>query len=290
MLDPDGIEPDDERAMRRRGLRIGRECDGVVRIEGTLVAEIGIKLRRAIDSYLNPKTGVVFLAGAPGRARTGDAGEGTSDAVDSRSLEQKRHDIFASLIDAAARSGELPTAGGNAPIVLVSVRSDDLANGSGVGWIDGAETPVSLRAVAQFACAGGIQRVLQTSAGRVISLSSPERCFTPHQRRAISVRDGGCIIPGCHVAAGWCEIHHVTPNAEGGATETDNGVLLCWFHHRSIDAAGWRVRMAAGVPQILAPPWIDRGARWRPATRSRTTVADGLDRRMDASARSVMRR
>jgi 5-methylcytosine-specific restriction protein A len=64
----------------------------------------------------------------------------------------------------------------------------------------------------------------------------------------------------------------------GGATHTGNGVLLCWFHHRTIDTAGWQVRMNRGSPQVKAPPWIDRDAPWRAATKSRTRMSDGIDR------------
>ncbi|WP_369816480.1 HNH endonuclease signature motif containing protein, partial [Agromyces sp. Root81] len=79
--------------------------------------------------------------------------------------------------------------------------------------------------------------------------------------------------------AAWCEIHHVTPDAHGGPTHTDNGVLLCWYHHRSIDTSGWAIRMRHGVPEIRPPSWLDPGGRWRTTTTSPTRLADRLDRR-----------
>ncbi|WP_244946337.1 HNH endonuclease signature motif containing protein [Microbacterium saccharophilum] len=68
--------------------------------------------------------------------------------------------------------------------------------------------------------------------------------------------------------AGWCEIHHVTEHAHGGATHTDNGVLLCWYHHRFLDRIGWRIRMNQGVPEVMAPVWFDASMRWRAVTTS----------------------
>ncbi|WP_370455339.1 HNH endonuclease signature motif containing protein [Diaminobutyricimonas sp. LJ205] len=91
------------------------------------------------------------------------------------------------------------------------------------------------------------------------------------------MRDGGCLIPDCPIPAAWSEIHHVLEWANGGKTHTDNGVLLCWFHHRTIDSSGWQIRMVRGSPQIKAPPWIDPNADWRPATKSRTRLADEID-------------
>jgi hypothetical protein len=91
--------------------------------------------------------------------------------------------------------------------------------------MDGVDEPIPMAAVTQFACAGGIQKLLLKD-GRIESLWSPERCFTPQQRKAIAARDRGCVIPGCRIPASWCEIHHVIEHSKGGPTETGNGVAL----------------------------------------------------------------
>jgi hypothetical protein len=251
-LDPDGAEQSAEEAMRHRGLtRVGTR-DGLVQYRMELMPEISGKLERALDACVSPKTAPVFLDGAqPVDAAT---------LEDDRSAAQKRHDAFAALVDAASRSAELPTIGGAAPTVLVRVDAKELRSGSGAGWIDGVEQPISMGAINQLACAGGIQRVVFDELGAVVALGTPERIFNAQQRRAISARDGGCVIPGCRVPAGWCEIHHVREWSKGGVTNTDNGVLLCWFHHRTIDSSGWAVTMRRGVPHVRAPGWIDRAA------------------------------
>ncbi|GAA1960181.1 hypothetical protein GCM10009776_23440 [Microbacterium deminutum] len=103
--------------------------------------------------------------------------------------------------------------------------------------------------------------------------------FNRHQRRAIALRDGGCIIPGCAVPAAWCEIHHVVESAHGGPTHTDNGVMLCWFHHRFLEWHQWKIRMNRGVPEVQAPPWNDSSGRWRPVTKSAIRLTELLVRR-----------
>ena len=196
-----------------------------------------------------------------------------------------RHDVLASIIQTAARSAEQPSIGGASPTVLVSVRASDLESGRGVAHADGVGIPVSLRAARHLICAGGIQTVILDDHGAILQLGSQERCFTPAQRRAITLRDGGCLIPGCSVPASWCEIHHVIPDADGGPTHPDNGVLVCWFHHRTIDTSGWEIRMIRGAPQIRPPQWLDPDRRWRPATKSPTRLADQLERqRSDPAA------
>jgi hypothetical protein len=136
--------------------------------------------------------------------------------------------------------------------------------------------PLGMRAALHVGCAGVIQRVTLGDDGRILRLGTEERVFNRHQRRAIALRDGGCIIPGCGVPAGWCELHHVEEHAKGGATHTDNGVLLCWFHHRFIDLVGWKIRMNHGIPEVRAPGWCDATLRWRPVTTSKTRLQDAV--------------
>jgi hypothetical protein len=259
-LDPDGVEPEAEDAMRRRCLvRLGTR-DGLVRYRMDLMPEIFGKLEQAIAAVVSPKSAPVFLSDADPLAQ-GDRDERTSG--------QKRHDAFASLVDAAARSADVASMGGAAPTVLVTVDERDLVAGRGAGWIDRVDEPIPMAAITQFACAGGMQKLILGREGEIVSLWSPERCFTSQQRRAIAVRDGGCVIPGCRVPAGWCEVHHVWEHSRGGPTHTDNGVTLCWYHHRSIDTGGWSIRMRNGVPHVRAPGWLDPGGTWRPVGSAR---------------------
>lgn len=270
-LDPDGAEPNDERAMRRRGFRIGRTArDGLIPVTGELMPEVAAKLTRLFDAHLSPRVGGAFQSDED-HARAAESGE-------DRTPDQQRHDVLAAIVDTAARSGEHPTIGGAAPTVLVSVRASDLASGRGVAHADGIDTPISLRAARHMICTGGTQTIAFDDTGRIIRLGSPERCFTAHQRRAIILRDGGCIIPGCTIPAAWTEIHHVTAHTDGGPTHPDNGVLLCWFHHRTIDTSGWIIRMARGVPYVRPPRWLDPTGTWRPSTKSPTRLADQRER------------
>ncbi|MFD3443545.1 DUF222 domain-containing protein [Microbacteriaceae bacterium 4G12] len=263
-LDPDGLEPDESHAMAKRGFRLGPERNGLVPVSGGLLPEAAGRVKRLFDAYLTPTTAPAFLQ---------DEELADKDAVnDPRTKDQQRHDILIGVLDAVARSGNTPTIGGAAPTVLVTVRAEDLDNG-GAGYVDGVESPLSPTTVTQLVCSGGIQKVLIGRNGRILKLGSAERCFTAPQRRVITARDGGCLIPGCSIPAGWCEVHHVIPAADGGPTHPDNGVLLCWFHHRTIDTSGWAIPMRAGAPEVQAPPWLDHTRRWRPATKSRTTMA-----------------
>ncbi|RNE62214.1 HNH endonuclease signature motif containing protein [Cryobacterium tepidiphilum] len=276
-LDQDGAKPREKQAMQHRGFRFGRERDGLVPVSGMLMPEIAAKAIRVMDAYLSPRTAPVAFIDEETAAR-GD----NYDRSDTRTADQKRHDIFAVIVATAAGAAETPTIAGDAPTVLVSVRQEDLEANTGVGHIDGLELPISIATVQQMICDGGLQKVVLKKNGKIVELGTKERTFNRAQRRAIMLRDGGCIIPGCDIPAAWTEIHHVKPDRDGGPTHTSNGVCLCWFHHRTIDTSGWEIRMIDGSPQVKAPPWIDRTRRWRPATKSPTRLTDALEQTHNA--------
>jgi hypothetical protein len=104
--------------------------------------------------------------------------------------------------------------------------------------------------------------VLFDERGQIVSIGTTARVFTAVQRRAIVLRDRECVIPGCHVPATWCEIHHVHEHARGGPTHTSNGVALCWHHHRTLETSGWQIRMRHGAPEIRGPHWWDPHRGW----------------------------
>ncbi len=188
-------------------------------------------------------------------------------AEDYRTREQSGADLFAAMLTAITTTRDFTTP----PAVLVTIATNsDHGTGTGTGnntggcrigsdqsfartgLINGQPAPRSM--ITQIMCDSGTQIVGQDPTGRVLSLSTTARVFTPNQRRAIAARDGHtCLIPHCRIPATACEAHHVLPWSENGKTHVDNGVLLCWQHHRMIDQHYWAVTMIDGVPHITSP-------------------------------------
>ncbi|MGO1629739.1 MAG: DUF222 domain-containing protein [Microbacterium sp.] len=260
-LSRDGVESDAECAERLRGVNLGRERDGLVHIWGDLVPETAAALSRLFDAH----NGSPVRFAPTASDEDADAPWGDDAPTDPRTAQQKRHDAFTSMVHTAAASAEAPTLGGAAPTLLVTVDAHDIDGG--IARIDGIDIPVPAGIAHRIACTGAVQKMVFDDRGRLVRLGTKERLFNAHQRRAITARDGGCIIPGCSVPAAWCEIHHVEEHSHGGATHTDNGVLLCWWHHHNLDRSGWSIEMRRGVPHVAAPRWLDRHRRFRP-TRS----------------------
>ncbi|MFJ4165416.1 DUF222 domain-containing protein [Microbacterium sp. NPDC089698] len=291
-LDPDGAEPEDRAGERNRALRVGALRDGVHPVSGGLLPEVAAQLQRLNDALNNPaangspsraapssvsgsaRAAVSFSTDGITRDEMGERTDAEPDTVDGlpvpddiRTPAQRNHDNLAMILHAAAASGGLPDLGGAAPTLVVSVTAEDYVSGTGRARLEGTGGDVPVSVARHTACAGGVQRVLFDERGQIVSIGTTARVFTAVQRRAIVLRDRECVIPGCHVPATWCEIHHVQEHARGGPTHTSNGVALCWHHHRTLDVSGWQVRMRHGVPEIRGPHWWDPYRGWhRPRT------------------------
>ncbi|HET8928620.1 MAG TPA: DUF222 domain-containing protein [Microbacterium sp.] len=261
VLDPDGVLPDYERAMRRRTLTVGRERDNLVPLHGNVLPDVAAQLMRLAHAHNSPRVDD-RTGGGPAFREDPDA-DGSLIPHDERTSGQKLHDVLATILGVAARAAETPSIGGAAPTLQVTIPAEDLDRHDGIGFVDGTDTTVPAFVARQIACTGGIQTLTLSADNRIVQLGSPERVFNRRQRRAMIARDGQCIIPGCHVPAEWCEFHHVVDYAKGGPTHTDNGVALCWWHHRTLETSGWLIRMVDGVPEVRAPYYIDPQMLWR---------------------------
>jgi len=66
----------------------------------------------------------------------------------------------------------------------------------------------------------------------------------PWLLRQVRYRDGGCRFPGCGTKA-FTQAHHIVFWREGGATDLDNLVTLCSWHHKLVHEYGWWIKGSA---------------------------------------------
>ncbi len=77
----------------------------------------------------------------------------------------------------------------------------------------------------------------------VLDVGRSYRTAPPKLRRALTVRDGGCAVPGCDLDASRCEAHHITYWEHHGQTAIANMVLLCAKHHHMVHTGTWRIEV-----------------------------------------------
>ena len=284
-LDPDGAEPRDDRIYRKRAFRLGREVDGLTPFSGVLTPVDAALLLSAFDEADKPGNAPRFVSEvdrASGTALVTDAnGETTIEFVDPRTREQRHYDVVTGLLGAGVRStGAEPGGMRSKAEVTAIITLDDLRNGTGVGFVDTVDEPVSAATVRQLVCASGFAPILLGDAGEVLMLGQTRRRFSPAQVRALRVRDGGCV--NCGAPPGWCDAHHVDEwERDDGATDIDNGVLLCAECHRLIHQHAYALKMIDGRPHILAPPWLDPDQKWRRLGGARTQMITALQKRRE---------
>jgi hypothetical protein len=100
---------------------------------------------------------------------------------------------------------------------------------------DGAELGrLSAETLRRIACDAGVTRVVTDGESAPLDVGRTTRVVPPALWRALVVRDGGCVDPGCDRPPGWCDAHHRVHWVDGGATSLDNLELRCRRHHRAV--------------------------------------------------------
>jgi hypothetical protein len=245
IVDPDGAEPREDLLRARSGLSISRTPDGMVRWVISMHPEAAGYLTTALDARTAPRRRPAFGNDADVDADT-----------DSRTLGQRRLDA---LTDMARESIQHDTGevAGSAVTMLVTVALDDLRSGIGTAQIAGVDEPISAATARRLAACATIIPAVLGGPSQPLDLGREERLFSQSQRRALAIRDGGCVWPGCTAPPGWCEVAHLLSWLDGGGTDLDNGVLMCPFHHRRLDRDGWSLAWRSGELWLTPPAHID---------------------------------
>ena len=228
--DPEGFAYEQAQKIEDRRLRLSSWEDGGLTLGGILDPIGGAALRSALE---------------PLARRLGPD--------DKREREQR-------LADALV---ELASGGEQKAHIQVTATAETLMGLFGAEAADVDLTqPVGIETLRRLACDSGITRVLFDKESAVVEVGRAKRTVTPHQRRAVEARDGGCVWPRCSRAARWCAAHHVVHWARGGRTNLDNLVLLCHRHHVMVHEHGWQLVRTDDGRALTIPPPIRFASPW----------------------------
>ncbi len=145
---------------------------------------------------------------------------------------------------------------------LTAGNGDIGSAGFGAGTVLGTRAAGTLLAsdtIRKLACDAGIVPLVLGTDGRILDQGRERRLFTTAQVRALWLRDRHCTFDGCDAPAEWADAHHLIHWIDGGATNLDNGALLCGRHHTIVH----RDRLA-GTLTPRGVVWDRRPGSYRP--------------------------
>ena len=180
----------------------------------------------AVDALLDPVSAetVITAVGAL-------AGPADRDGTDGRTSPQRRADALVEVCRRFLDGGDAPISGGQKPHLEVIVDIDGLTGGRVSRSEIGRGRPLGPAAREFLACDATVCGVIMEGPHTVLQMGRRTRVATPAQLRALAVRDGGCVVPGCDRPPDWCDAHHLVPWVHGGLTDIDEMCLLCRPHH-----------------------------------------------------------
>lgn len=159
--------------------------------------------------------------------------------------------------DPPPSEGEDPDLPVIAPQVVVMLTLEELegrAKTHGVTAHGFSLSPTDLR---QALAKAKIIPMVLGGKGEILDIGRSQRKHPRYMRLGISVRDRGCIVPGCTMDPERCNIHHIKFWSEGGVTAVYWSAMLCDTHHHDVHAGLIRVIPDSGVPKVILPRFMD---------------------------------
>lgn len=141
------------------------------------------------------------------------------------------------LVEVCATSGDLSTP---PPQLTVHVDLEALVDDASSGVAEISRGPVIANQTARrLACDAVVEAAVYRD-NIMVGVGGNSRTVPGWLRRLVEARDHHCQWMGCDRTR-WVQAHHIQHWADGGATDLDNLILLCGFHHRFLHEHGWHI-------------------------------------------------
>lgn len=261
------VEREYKQAVRDRHLKFTHHGDGAVSFRGSLPTTEAEGFIEILHSYMAQiKRGL-------------DIADPEAEYI---TPAMHRADALIAMVRAHQAHSMAPNNGGDRPRVVLTIDLATLqaaAEGAGypIGQMLGTGEAIPAGVLRQWLCDGEIMPVVLGGPSEVLDVGRSRRLVTPEIRRALEVRDRGCVFPGCDRAPNACHAHHITPWWAGGETRLDNLVLVCPHHHGIVEpgtnpnADRWSIALGVdGTPYVTPPRRVDPEQRPRIHNRFRS--------------------
>ena len=255
----DSGESEYKRQRARRCVRVWDSDDGMVELHGKFDPVTGRRIGNRLQAearrlYEADKKNAKDADGG-GHARgskdagiRADTGNGRGDAANNptarRSFDQCMADALDALTSAANSGGGKPFA----DITVVAHVDDD--TGRLVAEIAGGD-PLPPAVLEEINCNARFKGALYDTRGALLWQGYSRRFVTQAQMDALIARYGGCFH--CNAHPDMCQAHHIRPVSQGGTTNIDNMVPICWDCHQKVHRYGWQIHTRDGQ-HTLHPP------------------------------------
>jgi len=243
------LRGEEDRALAATKLTLHDNHDGTTTGHFTVPTLAANILKKVVQQMASPRRfaqqaarHAKARAAAQGSALTaGQVAEATWDAFRAEDLDwsQKYGRAFVELLE------HLPTdhlSGKVNATVLITLDHDQLKASLGAAHLDTGHD-LSASEARRLACGAGLLPAVLDGQSQLLDLGRTQRFFTEAQRVALSINYDSCAAEDCDRPYAWTEHHHHDPWATGGATDLDNAVPLCGFHHRRMHHPGFHHRI-----------------------------------------------
>ena len=240
-----GLPAAEDRSVNTLDHRV--TSDGRLQVRADLDAEVGAKLVAAVEELSAPRP----------------EPDGTPDT---RSASRRRADALETVLDIAARGGDIASAPRTQLLVTVPADTPDLAQLEFMGSI-------STMTLERLTCDTAVTTVIVDGEQVPLDMGRDKRLFPAPLRKALYLRDQCCIK--CGAPPGRTHAHHIVHWTHGGDTSLSNGCLLCPACHANVHHDGWNVVMGLDKhPWLIPPATVDPHRQPIPAYNRRTMRLD----------------
>lgn len=236
LLDPGGAEARFLARHEKRSFRTFRGQDGQKRASMVFDDEGDLFLETMMAAALRPRRG------GPRFVDADEKEQAASLADDPRTNDQLAYDLIMDVLRAGALADAESVFGTRQAGVRLVQPVDADGNSAPVAHSEDHLISVPAAVAEQHMCESGFVPVTVDACGNPLDVGREQRLFTPKQRIALAIRDGGCRWRGCDRPASYCEAHHIDEwERDNGRTDIDRGILLCRYHHMTLHHGGWRI-------------------------------------------------
>ena len=255
----DSGESEYQRQRARRCVRVWDADDGMVELHGKFDPVTGRRIGNRLQAearrlYEADKKNAKDTDGGARARSNKDAGisadtrKGRGHAGNNPIARRSFDQCMADALDAITSTAN---SGGGKPFADITVVAHiDNDTGRLVAEIAGGD-PLPPSVLEEINCNARFKGAVYDTKGALLWQGYSRRFVTQTQMDALIARYGGCFH--CKAHPDMCQAHHIEPVSQGGPTNIDNLVPICWDCHQKVHRYGWQIHTRDGQ-HTLHPP------------------------------------